>query len=84
MCGFGPGVHIMFNSFPLAPITYHTIFLSFSYTRHRFIYQFQVMQGDLKRFGTKMHGVLNVPQKLGPEWDIRVLDSTQLTWLNDY
>ena len=42
------------------------------------------MQGDLKRFGTKMHGVLNVPQKMGQEWGIRVLDSTQLTWLNDY
>ena len=41
------------------------------------------MQSDPKAFGTKMHGVLNGPQKMGPEWVVRVLDSTQLTWLND-
>ena len=42
------------------------------------------MQGDLKRSGTKMHGVVNGKQKMGPEWGVRVSDSTQLTWLNDY
>ena len=40
------------------------------------------MQSDPKTFGTKMHGVLNGPQKMGPEWGVRVLHSTQLTWLN--
>ena len=40
------------------------------------------MQSDPKTFGTKMHGVLNGPQKMGPGWGVRVLYSTQLTWLN--
>ena len=41
------------------------------------------MQDDLKRFSAKMHGVFNDPQKIEQEWGVRVLDSTQLTCLND-
>ena len=36
-----------------------------SYTHHSLIYRFQAMQSDPKTFGTKMHGVLNGPQKNG-------------------
>ena len=42
------------------------------------------MQDNLKRFGAKMHGVFNDPQKIEQEWGVRVLDSTQLTCLNDF
>ena len=31
-----------------------------------------------------MHGVFNDPQKIEQEWGVRVLDSTQLTCLNDF
>ena len=39
------------------------------------------MQDDLIRFGTKMHGVFNDPQKIEQEWGVGVLDSMQLTCL---
>ena len=84
MCGSGTGVHTMFNSIHLRrqliiPSSYH------SHTLTTVLYiNFRSCRVTLKDLAQQMRGVFNVPQKMGQEWGVRVLDSTQLTWLNDY